>query len=239
MHSVRCGHRGRTREAFARRYWDRRRLGRVATASALAALGWSGSASAASEVAGGAFGVQANVNALLAPISIGALPSVSLPAEGGGPFSESLLSANLAGLAPVQVAKVSTRGNSGIGAAESSATVIDANVAGLVSVSVAKSRCSASSSGADGSAAVADLVVAGIPISTVDIGPNTAISLPVGKVIVNEQRATGDAQVTVNAVHVSFAAAAVTGDIVIAQSRCAVRSAARARRHKLRARSRP
>lgn len=219
---------------LARRRRDRRRLSLVTSASLLATFVWTATACADGSVAGGAFGVQANVNAVLAPVSIGALPSVSLPPEGGGPFSESLLSANLAGLAPVQLARVSTEGNSGLGSAKSSATILAADVAGLVSVSAAKSRCSAGADSADGSASVVDLVVAGIPISTVDVGPNTSITLPVGTVIINEQRRTRDSQITVNAVRASLAVAAVTGDVVLAQSRCAVRSPARTRTKKLR-----
>lgn len=188
-------------------------------------------------MAGGAYGVSANVNALLAPVSVGALPSISLPSEGGGPFTESLLSANLVGLAPVPVAKVSTEGNSGIGWVKSSATTADAGIAGLVTASAARSRCSATGSSANGSADVVDLVVAGIPISTVNAGPNTSIALPIGNVIVNEQRRSGDSQIVVNAVHVALSAALVTGDIVIAQSRCDVKTATRAKSRKLRRRS--
>ncbi|MBW3652868.1 MAG: hypothetical protein KY433_04590, partial [Actinobacteria bacterium] len=164
----------------------------------------------------------------------GAMPSISLPAEGGGPFTESVLSANLAGLAPVHLVRVSTEGNSGIGSARSSATTVDVNVAGMVTASAARSRCSATRSSADGSAAVVDLVVAGIPISTVNAGPNTSVALPVGTVIVNEQRRTGNSQIVVNAVHVILNAAVVSADVVIAQSRCAVNAATRTKSRKLR-----
>lgn len=179
--------------------------------------------------------MRANVNALLAPVSVGALPTVSLPPEGGGPFRESLLSANLAGLAPVGLGRVSTEGNSAVGSAKSSAATVDVGVAGLVTASVARSRCSATTAGADGSASVVDLVVAGIPVSTVDAGPNTSIALPVGRVIVNEQRRSG-AQITVNAVHVILNAPLVTADVVIAQARCAVTTSTRTKRSKLRRR---
>lgn len=237
MYSVRRDGHGRRRLRLpAYPSGCRRRLGLTAAAALVAALAHAGPAAGAGSVAGGAYGVYANVNAVLAPVSVGALPSVSLPAEGGGPFTESALSANLAGLAPVRLAKVSTEGNSGTGSAKSAATVLDASIAGLVTVAAARSRCSATSSAADGSASVVDLVVAGIPISTVDAGPNTSIALPVGRVIINEQRRTGTSQITVNAVRVTLDLAAVTGEIVVAQSRCAVRSASRTRTKKLRAR---
>lgn len=240
MLSVRCDLRGRLPHAVGHRC-TRRRLGIAAVAAFSAALGWSGQAAAAASVGGGAFGVYANVNALLAPVSVGALPAVSLPPEGGGPFTESALSANLAGLAPVQVAKVSTQGNSGVRWAKSSATVLDTSIAGVVTVSAARSSCAVTSDGAQGSAAVVDLVVAGIPVSAVDVGPNTSITLPVGSVLLNEQRRTGDSQIVVNAARVKLNATVVTGEVVLAQSRCEVnastRSRARTRAKRLRARS--
>lgn len=188
-----------------------------------------GAGPAASSVGGGAYAVSANVNALVAPVSAGALPSVSLPAEGGGPFTESLLSANVIGLAPVQAARVSTQGNSGTGTATSSASMVDASIAGLVTVRAARSRCTATSADASASASAVDLVVAGIPVSTVNAGPNTTITLPVGRVVVNEQLKSSAAAITVNAVRVSLDAAVASGDIVIAQSRCSVRSSSGAR----------
>lgn len=198
----------------------------AAAAFVLFGLAGAGSAAAAeASVSGGAYGLSANVNALVAPVSVGPLPSVSLPAEGGGPFTASLLSADVLGLASVGVAEVSTEGNSGVGSAASSASLVDVNVAGLVQASVGRSRCSATADGAEGSASVVDLVVAGIPISTVNLGPNTTISLPVGRVVINEQRRDGATGLTVNAVHVTLNAVAVSGDLVLAQSRCAVNPA--------------
>lgn len=209
-----------------------RRARSVASAALLLAL--AGSGPAAASVSGGAYGISANVNAVLAPVSVGAAPSVTLPAEGGGPFRESLLSANLAGLVPVRLAEVTTEGNSARGSASSSATTLNASVAGLVTVSAARSRCSATASSAQASASVAGLVVAGIPIATVDVGPNTTISLPVGRVILNEQRLSGASDVSVSAVHVILSAAVVTGDVVIAHSRCSVSTPVRTRAKKLR-----
>lgn len=213
----------------SKRRLRRRQLRLGVAAVAASVLGLSSSAPAMGAVGGGAYGLSANVNAILAPVSVGPLPSVSLPAEGGGPFTASLLSANVAGLVSVGVARVSTQGDAGSGSASSSAVVLDADVAGLVQVSAARSRCSATSDGAQGSASVVGLVVAGIPISTVDLGPNTTIALPVGTVVINEQRRDGPSSITVNAVHVSLNALVASGDIVISQSRCSVDTAAAAR----------
>ena len=194
----------------------------AALVGALAAV--SPAAAAVRSVGGGAYALHASVNALVAPVSVGALPSVSLPPDGGGPYTESLASANAIGLAPVRLASVGTEGNSAIGSASSFATVADVGIAGLVTVSAARSRCSVTAGGADGSASVVDLVVAGIRVSTVNAGPNTTIALPVGTVILNEQRRSGASGLTVNAIRVSLDAAVVSGDIVIAQSRCTVSS---------------
>ena len=203
---------------------NRRRRFVSAVGTAALVLSVLGAGPAMGSVGGGAFGVRANVNALLAPVSVGPLPSVSLPGEGGGPFHASLVSASLAGLASVGVAKVSTQGNSGLGSASSSASVVDVDVARLVSVSAARSRCAATADSAEGSASVVDLVVAGIPVSTVNLGPNTTIALPVGSVVINEQRKDGASDLTVNAVRVSLNALVASGDVVIGQSRCSVRS---------------
>ena len=210
---------------FVKSNGGRTLLAAVATVPAAFAL--AAPATAATSVGGGAYGISANVNAVLAPVSIGALPTVTLPSRGGGPFTESLLSANLAGLLPVRAAEVSTEGNSGRGSAASSAAVMDATVAGLVKVSAARSRCSATAEGAEASASAVDLVVAGIPISTVDAGPNTTISLPVGRVILNEQRRSGASEVSVSAVHVVLSATLATGEVVLARSRCSVQASTR------------
>jgi hypothetical protein len=211
------------------------RLHGVAGVAAVALiLACAASAAAEERVGGGAFALRANLNALLVPLSAGALPAVTLPPEGGGPFTESLLNTNVLGLAPVGAAEVTTRGNSGLGSAVSAASVLDVDLAGLVSVSAARSGCSATTSAAEGTTAVSGLVVAGIPIATVDAGPNTTIALPVGSVTLNEQIRTGASSVTVNAVHVTLDAGVVGGDIVLAQSRCVVKSMMPARVRALR-----
>jgi hypothetical protein len=220
-----------------------RRLVRPRGVAAVAAfaltLTCAASAAAEERVGGGAFALRADLNALLIPLSVGALPAVTLPPEGGGPFSESLLATNALGLAPVGAAKVTTRGNSGLGSASSAASVLDVDLAGLVSVSAARSRCSAAAGDAWGTTDVSGLVVAGIPIATADAGPNTTIALPVGSVTLNEQIRTGGSVLTVNAVHVTLDAGVVGGDVVLAQSRCAVKSMKSARVRALRRAHKP
>lgn len=179
---------------------------------------------AVSSVGGGAYAVNANINPLVAPVTIGALPSVSLPQEGGGPYHETLASTNVAGLVRFDAASVSTEGNSGRGSAASSARLVDVSIAGVVSASSVRSRCSATADDADGSATVAGLVIGGMPISTLDAGPNTTITTPVGRVILNEQRPKGTSGIIVNAVRVTLDSLAAVSDVVLAQSRCAVNS---------------
>jgi hypothetical protein len=193
-----------------------------------------GPPAAAAYVGGGAFALRSSVNALAVPLSVGALPAVNLPPDGGGPYSASVTTTNVLGLAPVRVASVTTRGNSGLGSVSSSASLEDAAVAGIVTVTSARSGCVASENGASGSATVAGLTVAGIPVSTADAGADTTFSLPVGRVVINEQRRDGATGVTVNALHVVFDAGVLSGDVVIGQSRCSVTSSARKRAMALR-----
>ena len=220
--------------------------------TALGSLGCATTAMAASTtVGGGAFAVQANVKALVVPVDVGPLPAVTLPAAGSAPITASLLNTNVLGLVTIKAGNVSTSGNADPGTVDSSATVLNADVAGLVKVGAASSTCSASTSAASGSSKVVDLVVAGIPLAIVDIGPNTKISLPVGTVTINEQivsapststvakaravrrsrktkrrralRATAPQSITVNAVHVHLDVLGLaTGDVVLGQSRCSV-----------------
>jgi len=110
-----------------------------------------------------------------------------LPQAGGGPITANLLSTNLLGLVTVDAAKVSTTGATDPGSTNSSALLANVDVAGLVTAKVARSSCSATSDTATGAAKVVDLVVAGLPIAVIDLGPNTTISTPVGSVIINEQ----------------------------------------------------
>lgn len=209
----------------------RRRRGRVALTAAVAVTATliAASPAPASTVGGSAYALKANVNVLLAPLSVGALPSVVLPPEGGGPYSSSLSSVNLLGLAPIGAANVTTTGNSGIGSAASSASLLDVSLAGLIEASAVRSACTATAAATTGSTSISELVVAGIPVSTVHLGPNTTIALPVGSVVLNEQRREA-ASITVTAVHVTLDAALLSADVVLGQTRCSVRATTAATR---------
>ncbi|HWF52788.1 MAG TPA: choice-of-anchor P family protein [Solirubrobacteraceae bacterium] len=194
----------------------------LAAAATLGSLAYAQNAAASTTVGGGAFAIKANVSSFVAPVNVGPLASVTLPSTGGGPFTASLLNTNVLGLVAVQAGNVSTQGDTAAGTAASSANVANVSVAGIVSAQVATSSCTATASSATGSSRVLGLVVAGIPISVVDIGPNTKISLPVGTVTINEQTTTPTG-ITVNAVDVQLNAfGLLTGNVTLAQSHCSV-----------------
>lgn len=197
----------------------------LALAVGTGALVCAQAAAAATPVGGGALAVQANVHALVIPVDVGPLPAVTLPSAGADPVTASLVNTNVLGLVTVKSGNLSTEGKGDPGTAASSATVANVDVAGLVKATVANSSCSATTSSTTGSAKVVDLVVAGIPLAIVDLGPNTKISLPVGTVTINEQVTTTGAKqgITVNAVHVHLNVLGLaTGDVILAQSRCSV-----------------
>lgn len=162
----------------------------AAAAAALGSLACAQGASAATTLGGGALAVQANLKVLTIPVDAGPLPAVTLPADGGGPFTAPLANTNVIGLVKIKSGNVSTQGDPDAGTVDSSATVADVDVLGLVKATVAASTCGATATSATGSSKVVDLSVAGIPVAIADLGPNTKITLPVATVTLNEQVTT-------------------------------------------------
>jgi hypothetical protein len=158
------------------------------------------------------------------------MPTVTLPATGGGPFTANLVSVVIPGLLEAHALSVSTQGALGMsGFVASSAQAANTSAAaGAVKAGVVSSRCRIDSSGAvTGSAAFANLTVLGSPAS-VNPSPNTTIPLAgVGTLILNEQTSTtgpgGLRSITVNAIHLKLAGTLGTGDIIVSQSRCIAR----------------
>ena len=145
-------------------------------------------AQSAAAATGGAVGLKANVNAVgILPLDVGPLPAVTLIPGDSQPATASLVNTSVLGLITLQAASVSTQASGDPITVDSSATLAHADIAGLVSAKAVSSSCTATNTSSSGSATVVDLVVAGIPISTVDLGPNTTITLPVGTVTINEQ----------------------------------------------------
>ena len=209
----------------------------------------------------GAFGESVNVNVLgTGSVTSGPTPTVTLPAGGGGPFSDSLANVNLPGVLTTGLLKVSTQGSnlgSHSGTSTSSAqvngtTLLAAlapalNGSPLLTADFISSQCTSNGDGSSGSSNLVALNIAGNPVNATP-PPNTTIDL-LGAITItlNEQivsNAPGDTSITVNAVHVRLNLDGLaSGDVILSQSRCraaaapaapAVRVASRVRVARLR-----
>jgi len=173
----------------------------------LSLLSWPAQSASANNTAfsGEATVVQATVLGL-PPIVLsdtGALDST------GGAREASLLDANVPGLLTAEVLHASTVGQGQRSSSEASVANVTLTVggntitAGLLRAS-ATAECHNGTASVSGSSEIVDLVVNGQAV-VVSGQPNQTISLPVGRVIINEQQSsvsgnTGD--ITVNALHV-------------------------------------
>ena len=186
------------------------------------------------EVTGGAFGESVDVRLLNAvQVNSGPLPSVTMasPPGGLGPFSQSAVSASVAGLLTAGVLNASTQGGnlgSHSGFATSSASVANVNaLVGRITATVIGSTCRSNGDGSTGSSTLTNLNVLGVAVNAAT-GPNTVIPLPlIGRVIINEQlrptNGPGDTSMIVRAIHIELDGILGTGDIIISESRCGAR----------------
>ena len=127
----------------------------------------------------------------------------------GGAREASLLDANIPGLLTAEVLHASTVGQGQRSSSEASVANVTLTVGGnTISAGLLRARataeCHNGTASVSGSSEIVDLVVNGQAI-VVSGQPNQTISLPVGRVIINEQQSsvrgnTGD--ITVNALHV-------------------------------------
>lgn len=127
----------------------------------------------------------------------------------GGAREASLLDANVLGLLTAEVLHASTVGQGQRSSSEASVANVTLTVGGnTISAGLLRARataeCHNGTASVSGSSEIVDLVVNGQAI-VVSGQPNQTISLPVGRVIINEQQSsvsgnTGD--ITVNALHV-------------------------------------
>ena len=201
-------------------------------------------------VGGGAYGFFTSV-ALFggAPASRGPAPTVTLPAGGSASPLTATAPSGSAQFGPATLftsdqLDVSTQGTPG-GTVTSSATVANTNKSGQEQLTATKisSTCSASASGASGSATLtgaklvtslganldsdADDVVVQLPANP---APNTSFNGKIEnvgdtfRVVVNEQVASSGS-ITVNAVHLFLLGPTAVGDLIIGQSRCALTAA--------------
>jgi len=173
----------------------------------LSLLSWPAQSASANDTAfsGEATVVQATVLGL-SPIVLsdtGALDST------GGAKEASLLNASVPGLLTAEVLHASTVGQGQRSSSEASVLDVTLTVGGnTISAGLLRARataeCHNGTASVSGSSEIVDLVVNGQAV-VVSGQPNQTISLPVGRVIINEQQSsvsgnTGD--ITVNALHV-------------------------------------
>ena len=127
----------------------------------------------------------------------------------GGAREASLLDANVPGLLTAEVLHASTVGQGQRSSSEASVANVTLTVGGnTISAGLLRARataeCHNGTASVSGSSEIVDLVVNGQAV-VVSGQPNQTISLPVGRVIINEQQSsvsgnTGD--ITVNALHI-------------------------------------
>lgn len=199
----------------------------VGVVALISAAGGSPAGADVTSVGGGAFGEQ--IRGLL--VNSGPVPTVGLPAGGGGPFVSSLLTVNVPGTLRTGVLEVRTAGALGdSGFSQSSATVANVLVGtGVVTADAVKSQCRSDSTGSSGSTTLTNAAVGGIVVDA-SVPANTSINLsPVARVFLNEQivnNTPGNSSITVNAVRVVLLpGSTLQQEIIIAQSRCSARLA--------------
>jgi hypothetical protein len=179
-------------------------------------------------VGGGAFGESVAVKLLAGnvPVNSGPMPQVTLPASGGGPFTNRLASATVPMLLSAGVLTVSTsssRLGSHTSTANSSASTANVKLgSGQLTATVVKSSCTASGLGSTGSTTILGTNLPGLSVNP---APNTTIAVPgLGSVTFNEQIRSNSpgrsTSITVNAIHVRLTNTLAAGDIIISQSRC-------------------
>jgi len=223
------------------RGWGFAAAGTVVCAAGLAlCLGGTTAAQAApAAVAGGAFGVAADVSLAGVHVSVPAGPAVTLPAPGGSAttITGHAVGLGVGALASLGVLDVSTVGTPPGGSVHSTAEVqglrVDAVLGGDDSAlhgqeNAIKSQCTATGAGASASTDLLHVVIAGQTVAA-NPAPNTHITVPgIADVVLNEQTQTGSAGspgVTVNGVHIRLLpglGALGGGDIYLAQSRCSI-----------------
>ncbi len=220
-------------------------IGRVAATVVVASLLASAAPAGAdtppfTAVGGGAYGVKVYVAGvpLVPPVTLGPLPEVTVPPDGGSD-DDAVYDGLVPFLIGSVVLRVATSGSLANGVFSSvrvSDLIVSTTGVGpipkpappLIGVLGATSRCAATASGASGASTVAGLVVAGVPVGPLGTGPNVTIEVPgVGRAILNEQVTTGvtggvPAAITVNAVRLVLDGPLGAGEVVVAQSRCAV-----------------
>ncbi len=153
---------------------------------------------------GQATGLRANVLGINTVIAdTGPLPG------SGGSLEASLLTANVPGLVTAEAFHAATIGQGDRSRSEASVANVNLTAGGNTVaagflMSRAEAKCVAGGATASGSSEIVELVVNG-QATSVSGSPNQTINLPNGRVIINEQNSSQDANsadITVNALHV-------------------------------------
>jgi hypothetical protein len=223
---------GRTPRSFVLRFRRPRIAAVFVITAGLLALAASPAYADVTSVSGGAFGESVNVTPLgLLNVTSGPLPTVTLPAGGGGPLTANVLSACVGpacAILKTGILNVSTQGTLGAsGGSSSSASVANVgaltNNSGGLTATAVSSKCSVGPNSSSGSSTLVGASLLGQPLA-LNPPPNTTITVPgVATVILNEQITTGgpgDYSLTVNAIHVKLNPLLGSGDVIIAQSKC-------------------
>lgn len=204
----------------------------AATGLATLVVGAAPASADVTSLSGGAFGVRASVAPpVVAPIAIGPIPSVVLPAAGGGPITRTAATVGAPGVFSTDVLTATTQGDTAVSHLRTAASSARADnlvlLAGLgISAASVRSNCASNGNGSTGLSRFVRLTgVAGV--GEVPL-PNTVRTIPgVGTITFNEQIRTNvvgaSTTIVVNAIHVRLTPALPTGirgDIVISQSRC-------------------
>jgi hypothetical protein len=157
--------------------------------------------------------VQATVlGQSLTLVEAGPLPST------GGADEKSLLEANVPGVLTAEVLHASTiaqgsKSSSEASVAEVSVTAGDNRISAGFLMARAEAKCTGGNASVSGSSEIARLVINDQTI-VVSGAPNQTITLPNGRVIINEQQ-SGSGDITVNALHVVVDGIA---DVVVAST---------------------
>lgn len=167
---------------------------------------------------GSAFAAKVAVTLLGAPaVNVGPLAASNT----SGPTTANLASVNAGGLVTAGVVTSSATLNPDTGVVHAQADIADVGI-GLAAlkgtIGAIKATCDATQAGVTGSSTLADVKIPGVSVGA-NPGPNTTVSLPLVKIVFNEQ-ITSDGSLTVNAVHIYLNALVGTGDIILAQAKC-------------------
>jgi hypothetical protein len=168
---------------------------------------------------GSAYAAKVAVTLLGAPaVNVGPLA----PSNTSGPTSASLASIDAAGIVTAGLVTSSATLNEDTGIVHAQADIANVGI-GLAAlkgkIGAVNATCDATQAGVTGASTLADVKIPGVAVGA-NPGPNTTISLPLVKIVFNEQITGGDGSLTVNAVHIYLNALVGTGDIILAQAKC-------------------